>query len=50
MYDCHQGDGKGIRKVCQLMERCDVHGGGVKGCFRGEKPVSMLKVYLTGEV
>ena len=25
--DSHQGDVKGIRKVCQLMERCDGHGG-----------------------
>ena len=23
---------KSIRKVCRLMERCDVHGGGVLGC------------------
>ena len=26
MYDSFQGDVKGIREVCQLMERCDVHG------------------------
>ena len=26
----HQGRVKGIRKVCQLMERCDGHVGGVK--------------------
>ena len=41
----------GIRKVCQLMDTCDGHVGGVKGC--GEvSPVSMLRVYLTvtGEV
>ena len=25
-----QGDVKGIRKVCQLMERCDGHGGDLK--------------------
>ena len=30
--DSRQRDVKGIRKVCQLMERCDGHGGGVKGC------------------
>ena len=30
--DSHQGDVKGIRKVCQLTERCDCHMGGVKGC------------------
>ena len=28
--DSHQGGGKGIRKVCQLMKRCDGHGGDVK--------------------
>ena len=26
--DSHQGGVKGVRKVCQLMERCDGHGGG----------------------
>ena len=26
----HQVGVKGIRKVCQLMERCDGHGGDVK--------------------
>ena len=26
----HQGGVKGIRKVCQLMQRCDGHGGDVK--------------------
>ena len=26
----HQGSVKGIRTVCQLMERCDRHGGDVK--------------------
>ena len=25
---------KGIRKVCQLMERCDGHVGGIKGVER----------------
>ena len=25
MCDSHQGDVKGNRKVCQLMERCDAH-------------------------
>ena len=30
--DSHQGGVKGIKKVCQLMERWDGHGGGVKGC------------------
>ena len=25
--DSHQGGVKGIRKVCQLIERCDGHGG-----------------------
>ena len=29
--DSLQGSVKGIRKVCQLMERCDGHVGGVKG-------------------
>ena len=28
--DSHQGGMKGIRKMCQLMERCDCHGGDVK--------------------
>ena len=26
----HQGGVNSIRKVCQLMERCDGHGGDVK--------------------
>ena len=30
--DSHQGGVKGIKKVCQLMERWDGHRGGVKGC------------------
>ena len=30
--DSHQGVVKGIRKVCQLMEGCAGHRGGVKGC------------------
>ena len=30
--DRPQGGVNGIRKVCQLMERCDDHVGGVKGC------------------
>ena len=30
--DSHQGGVNGIRKVSQLMERCDGHVGGVKGC------------------
>ena len=29
--DSHQGGVKGIRKVCQLMERCNGHGGSVRG-------------------
>ena len=29
-FDSHQGGVKCIRKVCQLMERCDGHGGDVK--------------------
>ena len=28
--DSHQGDVKGISKVCQWMERCDGHGGDIK--------------------
>ena len=28
--DSHQGNVKGIRKVCQLMEKCHGHGGEVK--------------------
>ena len=32
MCDSQQGGVKGIRKVCQLMERWDGHVGGVKGC------------------
>ena len=28
--DSHQGDVKGIRKLCQLMERCDGQGRDVK--------------------
>ena len=43
--DSHQGGAKDIRKVCQLIERCDGHMGLVKGC--GETPVSTLRVYLT---
>ena len=31
-YDSHQRDVEGIRKRCQLMEKCDGHVGGVKGC------------------
>ena len=31
-FDSHQGGVKDIRKVYQLMERCDGHVGGVKGC------------------
>ena len=30
MCGSHQGGVKGIRKVCQLMERCDGYGGDVK--------------------
>ena len=30
MCDSHQGGVKGIRNVCQLMERCDGHRGDVK--------------------
>ena len=26
----HQGGVKGIKNECQLMERCDGHGGGVR--------------------
>ena len=39
---------KGIRKVCQLMERCDGH----VGCVRTWRGVNKLRVYLTvtGEV
>ena len=29
--DSRQGDVKGIKMVCQLMERCDGHWGGIKG-------------------
>ena len=29
-YYSHQGGVKGIRKVCQLMKRCDGHVGDVK--------------------
>ena len=49
-YDSHQGGVKCIRNVCKLMERCDVHVGGVK--WRGVTPLSMLRVYLTvtGEI
>ena len=28
----NRGGGKGIGKVCQLIERCDGHVGGVNGC------------------
>ena len=31
--DSPKGDVKGIRKVCQLMERCDTHGRSV--CWGG---------------
>ena len=46
--DSHHRGVKGIRKVCQLMERC----GGCKGVLIGVTPISMLRVYLTvtGEV
>ena len=30
--DSHQGGVKGVRKVSQLMERCDGHVRGVKRC------------------
>ena len=30
--DSHQGVVNCIRKVCQLIERCDGHVRGVKGC------------------
>ena len=30
--DSHHVRVKGIRKVCQFMEKCDGHVGGVKGC------------------
>ena len=33
MYS-HQEGVKGIKNECQLMERCDGHGGGVRG-WRG---------------
>ena len=28
--DSPQGGGKDVKKVCQLMERCDGHGGDLK--------------------
>ena len=37
MYS-HQGGVKGIKNECQLMERCDGHGGGVMG-WRGVKGI-----------
>ena len=33
--DSHQGGVKGIRKVCQLMERCDSHVEAVQACPGG---------------
>ena len=30
--DSHQGGVKGIKHECQLMERCDGHGGDARGC------------------
>ena len=33
-YESHQGGVKGINNECQLMQRCDGHGGGVRG-WRG---------------
>ena len=29
-YNSHQGSAKCIRKVCQLREKCEGHGGDVK--------------------
>ena len=31
-FDSNDAGVKGIRKVSQLMERCDGHGGDVRGC------------------
>ena len=31
--DSHQGDVKSIKKVCQLMERCDDYGETVTKCY-----------------
>ena len=33
--DSHQGGVKGIKNKCQLMERCDGHGGGGVRGWRG---------------
>ena len=41
--DSYQGGVKAIRKVCQLMERCDGHVGGVKEMWRGVTPICMLR-------
>ena len=44
----HQEGVKGIRKVCQLMEKCDGQEEGVlKGMWRGVTSDSMLRAYLT---
>ena len=43
-----QGGVKGIRKVCQLMQRCDGHvARRCKVMCRGVTPFSMLRIYLT---
>ena len=45
---CHQsvinGGVKGIKNECQLMERCDGHGGGVRG-WRGVMVIRGLEVW-----
>ena len=33
--DSHQRDVKYIRKVCQLTEKCDSYGRGVRRCEKG---------------
>ena len=43
-YESHQGGVKGIRNMCQLMERSNGHVGSVKEMWRGVAAVSILRV------
>ena len=46
-YDGYQGGVKAIRKVCQLMERCDVYWG-CKGVLEGVKTFRRCENYQGG--
>ena len=42
----HQGGVKCIQKVCQLMERCDGNGGGVRRCGKVGQLSGSVTVFM----